>query len=222
MNKKFLAIAMAAGLATAVPAHAQFGGLASALGGGSTSKSSVSAGDVDAFLKTAGDAQGLMKTSADKLFEAVASKDQIQKVQDEQRAAESITDPKEKEAKLKQVEAEKQTILSQANYTAKAEEMKKGLDEKKKAQIGASIWNFTLAMLKNKQLAEQGSGLVSSIGSNPMLVTKLGAVKDVVSSIGGQMGNVTKIASGLQKLATVVKVDTQQIKASSSAKETSD
>lgn len=219
MNKKVAVAIFAASFAIVIPAHAQFGGLLGAVTGGGSDKAAAPAGDVDAFLATAAEAHTLMQSSADKLFEAVATKDEIKRLLDEKKAAETIADPSEREARLKKVEDDKLATLAKVDYAAKAKEMETGLDQKHKDQIGASVWNFMLAMLKDKQLADQGMDLVSSIGSNPMLFTKLGAVKGVISSIASQAANVAKIGAGLQKLATVAKVDTQQIKISSKPKE---
>ncbi len=183
---------------------AQFGGLKLP---GTPSSNSAPAGDIDAFLKTAADAEGLVRKSSDVLFQAVATKDQIAQHDAQVQAANAIADPKEKEAALKKAADDEQAQLAKVDYAASAKTMSANLDAKKKAQVGSAIWNFMLGMMKDKELIDQGQGIIASVSSNPMAATKVVKAKDVVSSISSQMGNITKIAAGLQKLASVVGID---------------
>lgn len=191
--------------------HAQFGGL---MGGGLKSATSSNASDVDAFLKTAEEADALIRKSSDILFQAVATKQQLDAHADVVKAANAMTDPKEREAALKKASDDQQALLAKVDYAAKSEEMKKSMDAKKSAQVSASIYNFMLGMLKNKETLDRGQGIIASISNNPMAISKLGKAKDVVSSVSSQMGNLSSIASGIQKLSSVVKLDALPTKAS--------
>ena len=188
-------------LLTPLAANAQFGAL---LGGGTKTDSKTAAPDPEVFLKTAAEADGLVRKSADTLFLAVATKDQIDAQADTLKAANAITNAGEKEAAVKKAQDDQQAQLAKVDWSAKSTEIGKTMDAKKKEQIGASIYNFVLGMLKDKELVSQGQGLISSLSSNPMALGKLGKVKDVMSSLTGQMGNIGTIASGIQKLSSVV------------------
>ena len=191
---------------TSFSANAQFGGLPG-VGAKTGSSSSASAGDVDAFLKTADEADGLIRKSASTLFSAVATKQQIDAQEDVLKAANAVADPKEKEAAIKKASDDQLAQLAKVDYAAKSEEMKKSMDAKKSKQIGASIYNFTLGMLKDKEVMDKGQGVIASISSNPMAAGKLVKAKDVVSSVTGQMGSISTIAVGIQKLMTVAKLE---------------
>jgi len=192
------------------------------MGGGAKSAASSNAGDVDAFLKTAEEADGLVRKSSDTLFQAVATKQQLDAHADVVKAANAVTDPKEKEAALKKASDDQQAQLAKVDYAAKSDEMKKSMDAKKSAQVSASIYNFTLGMLKNKETMEKGQGIIASISGNPMAISKLGKAKDVVSSVSSQMGNISTIASGIQKLSAVVKLDALPTKASDAPRPVAD
>lgn len=240
--KKLLVLVSTAALIVLAPlsANAQFGGLlggaksnskASAdnaplgglLGGGglfgdSKSNAKTSAGDVDAFLKTADEADGLIRQSSDALFKAVATKEELDAHADKMKAANEVADPKEKEAALKKAEDDQQAQLAKVDFAAKAVEAKTSMDAKQQAQTGAAIYNFTLGMLKDMELLERGQGVVSSISGNPMAITKVLKVKDVLSSLSSQMSNISTIAAGVQKMSSVVKLDALPTKSSDQPK----
>lgn len=160
--------------------------------------------DIKAFLKTADEAHALTGKSAMVLGQALLTKEEMQLNDEALAAANKITDDKEREAAKAKVEQDLQAQLSKVNYETKASELAKTNDKKKNGLIGASIYNFTLGLLKDKELAGKGSALVSAAASNPMLITKMMPVKDVIASISGQMGNMGKIASGLQKMSSKI------------------
>lgn len=197
-------------------AHAQFGGMIP--GGGAKTAPASSAADVDGFLKTADEADGLVRKSAATLFLAVATKQQMDEQEDVLKAANAVADPKEKEAALKKASDDQLAQLAKVDYAAKAGEMKKSMDAEKSKKIGASIYNFTLGMLKDKEVMDKGQGIISSISGNPMAATKLVKAKDAVSSVTGQIGSITTIAAGIQKLMTVAKLDALPSKASDQPK----
>lgn len=215
MKKMFaLATIVTASIITPITAHAQLGGLL----GGSKSSSKVSAGDIDSFLKTANEADGLIRKSSETLFLAVATKSEIDAHNDKVKAANDIADPKEKEAALKKVADDEQAQLAKIDFSKKAEAAKKGMDAKQKALTSAAIYNFALGALKDKELIGQGQSLISGAASNPMLLSKIGGVKDVVSSLSSQMGNITTIVSGLQKLSSAVGLEALPTKATDQPK----
>ena len=161
--------------------------------------------DIKAFLQTASEAHQLTTRSAYALGQALLTKEQMQANQDARDAAAKIADQKEREAAIAKADLEVQAQLSKLDFEAKANEVAKSDDKKQTAQIGASMYNFVLGMLKDKELVGRGSSLASSVASNPMLLTKAGEVKGVLASLSGQMGNMGTIASGLMKMSGKIK-----------------
>ena len=52
-----------------------------------------------------------------------------------------------------------------------------------KKLLAASAYNYALGLLQEKALSGESRGLISGMGSNPTLMSKLGQVKDAASSI---------------------------------------
>jgi len=161
--------------------------------------------DIKNFLQTADDARKLTGQSAFSLGQALLTKADMEAADAALAAANAITDPKEKEAAKAKVVTDVQAQLAKVDYDAAAKEIAKSNDKKKTALIGNSMYNFVLGLLKDKELANRGSALASSAASNPMLLTKVGDVKDVLASLSSQMGDMGKIAVGLQKMASTIK-----------------
>lgn len=161
--------------------------------------------DIKAFLQTADEARTLTGQSAFALGQALLTKTEMEAAAAALAAANAITDPKEKEVAKAKVMTDVQAQLAKVDFDAAAKELAKANDKKKNALIGNSMFNFVLGLLKDKELASRGSALASSVASNPMLLSKAGEVKDVLSSLSGQMGDMGKIATGLQKMATTIK-----------------
>jgi len=161
--------------------------------------------DIKAFLQTADEARTLTGQSAFSLGQALLTKTEMEAAAAALAAANAITDPKEKEVAKAKVMTDVQAQLAKVDFDAAAKELAKANDKKKNALIGNSMFNFVLGLLKDKELASRGSALASSVASNPMLLSKAGEVKDVLSSLSSQMGDMGKIATGLQKMATTIK-----------------
>ena len=169
----------------------------------------ASSGNVDAdiksFLQTADEARQLTGQSALSLGQALLTKTEMEAAEAALAAANAIADPKEKEAAKAKVVTDVQAQLAKVDFDAAAKELAKANDKKKNALVGNAMFNFALGLLKDKELANRGSALASSAASNPMLLAKAGEVKDVLGSLSSQMGDMTQIATGLQKMATTIK-----------------
>lgn len=216
MRQTYIALFIASTLAFCItPASAQLGGLKlPGIGAGNSSADQAKGPDIDTFLKTAETADGLVRKSGEVLFQAVATKDELAAHEANVKAANVVADPKEKEAALKKAAEDQQATLAKVDFNERAKVASTNLDAQRKKQVGSAIWNFTLGMLKNKELLEQGKGVVSAASSNPMAATKLIKAKDVMSSVSSQMGNIGKIATGIQKLSAAVGVDKLPTKSS--------
>ena len=156
--------------------------------------------DVNAFLRTADEAHHLTSEAAFALSQALLAKEAAQDAQDRLQAAKAISDPKEREAAMAAVEQDVQAQLAKVDYEAKANEIAAANDKRKKALVNAAMHNFTLGVLKDRELVGRGQALAVSAASNPALIAQAGKVRDAVALIGGQLGNMGKIMTGLQKL----------------------
>src|SRR5471030_2171565 len=105
MKRIPLAIAICSALAFSIPTAQAID-----LGGLTGAKSAPA--DVDGFLNSAKQASGLVYQSSDLLWKATASKEEIEKIEAERKAAKEISDTKENSSKLKLIVAYKQTQLA--------------------------------------------------------------------------------------------------------------
>ena len=197
MNKVMLAATfLSVTLAYSAPSHAQFGGLMGG-GGGATPEA------VDQFLATALDAETLISDSAWYLSSAVLAKEKFQALLARKNAATKLQDPKEKAAELRSITADATAALANAVSDSNASKSLETADKEKKAKISTGVFNFVLGVLKDGDLVLQSSKLVSGVPS-PAVATKVTQIKNVVSSIKNQMGNMQKAVTGMKKLGAAV------------------
>lgn len=186
--------------AIGTPAMAQFGSL---LGGSSNSSSSVTP---EAFVSSAFAAEKLMNNSVTLLSRSLSSKEKAAELEAQRKAANEITNPEEKKAKLTEVKKSELATLNEAMANSKFESDVKQMSGKQREDLGAAAFNFMLALLQDKALVDQGKGLVSSLSSNPMNITKVGGVKDAIGSLSNQISAASNIAGKMPSIFTAVGV----------------
>ena len=202
MNKfgTLTALAFASTVVLVGSAHA-FGFGALTGGGKSDSSSSLTA---ESFIDAGKKAEALMTKSLAYMHSALASKEEIAKVEALQKKADETTDAKEKEAILQEMQKTEAAAVQKAVSDKKAGDNIKKLDTEKKAKLAGSSYNFMLALLKDKKLIADSKSLISSLSSNPMNLSKVGGVKDVASSLSKQVSISSDLASSLPKVFSAV------------------
>ncbi|MEJ1959297.1 MAG: hypothetical protein WDM70_07600 [Nitrosomonadales bacterium] len=179
-------------------------GLGDITGGGKSS--SASSGDPDAFLKTAQAAEVLMGSSLTHLSNSLLAKGKSADFAAQRKAANETTDPKEKEARIAEIQKSEAAAVQAAVSDSNLKENINKMDSSQRAEIGAAAFNFVLALLQDKALSEQASGLISSLSSNPMNIGKLGSVKDAASSVSNQMSSGAQLATKMPAIFSAVGV----------------
>jgi len=201
---KLLIALIALGVFSYAPQAISFG--LGDIGVGSKTTSASTGGDPDAFIKTAASAEKLMNESVTHLVKSLASKKESADIEATMKAANTTTDAKEKQAKETEVKKSQDAALNEALNSADLKDKIKKMDSKQREALGASAFNFSLALLQDKSLSDQASGLISSMSSNPMNATKLASVKDVASSVSNQISSASKIAGKMPDIFTAVGV----------------
>lgn len=210
--------------ATVTPAASAFGlsDLKSVVpGAGGASAQSVSAGDIDAFVKTAQDADHMIDSASQYIFQALGDQKDIAELKDRLTAANGIADPKEKEAAIQQIKADEATLVQKAFASKEAQDKINSMNKEQLHAFGNAAFTFMLGVLKDKQLASGSTALVSGVASNPMLLPRLAVLKDVASSVSSQAVNSAKIGDGLIQLATAGKIPPMPTSTSEQPKEVS-
>ena len=215
MKVKTLFATLTLGLAVAGTAGAW--GLPAALN--SFSSPSASA-DPGAFLEKAQKSEALIDKSADSLFKAIASKEELAKIEELQKKLNETTDDKEKNAIRQQITESEMATITKRSKDKQLQREAKNWDEKKKQQVSNSFYNFSLGSLQAAALVPEGNSIAKSISSNPANAARLGlklnSVVQSVQSIGGILGNTTKVIGAMKPLMSAAKID---IKVPSSASE---
>jgi hypothetical protein len=176
------------------------GNLVGGVGGGGGASA-----DPDAFLKNANDARDLMQASLGHMTNALLSKDKAAEFKRQQDSANSITDPAEREAKNSEILKSEAAAVNEQLSNSDSKKKIDAMDAKHKASLGASAFNFALALLKDKALAEQSSGLISSMTS-PSNLSKIGRVKDAASSLSSQISIAADLAGKMPAVFSAVGV----------------
>lgn len=195
------------------------GDLKAAVPGAGGSAHAVSAGDIDLFIKTAQDADQMIGAASDYLIKAVGDQQVVAELQAKMTAANSIADPKEKEAAIQKAKDDEATALQKSLASKETQDKIATMNKDQLGKFGAASYTFMLGVLKDKQLASDSSGLVSGVSSNPMLVTRLPDLKNVASSVSSQVANSVKIGEGLVQLAQAGKITALPTSASDKPKE---
>jgi hypothetical protein len=186
--------------------------------GGGASAGTVSAGDIDLFIKTAQDADTMIATASRHIFRAVETKDEIAKQEAALATANSIADPAEKQAALNKIRDDEATAVQKALASNDIQEKLKGMNKDQLKSFGNAAFTYMLGVLKDKQLADGSQALVSGVAANPTLLPRLAALKDVATSVSAQAVSTAKIGEGLIKLASAGKIAALPTSASEKAK----
>mgnify|MGYP000426240079 CR=1 FL=1 len=123
-----------AGLLVVSGANAgMFDSVVSAVGGGSTAKA-VDGNALDSTIQNYVTAKALLQKSSEALSKAILSKEESGKFESALKAAESISDPKEKDAAISKAVSDVQTALKAATESKQTIEQVKKADNQRKNQ----------------------------------------------------------------------------------------
>lgn len=158
---------------------------------------SASAGDPDSFLVKVKTAEELVNKSAESLCNLISSKEEQAKIEALKKKQTESADAKEKNALAQQIRESQTAAICKAAADKNLAEQAQKWDDKKKQLATNSLYNLALGAKISAELIPEGQNLGKSIQSNPLLLTKAGALIDAVKSLGG-------IATGTAKVITAV------------------
>lgn len=200
-----------AGLLVVSGANAgMFDSVVSAVGGGSTAKA-VDGNALDSTIQNYVTAKALLQKSSEALSKAILSKEESGKFESALKAAESISDPKEKDAAISKAVSDVQTALKAATESKQTIEQVKKADKKTREQLAVGGFNFMLSGLKYKDTLTSAKDMVSSLSSNPtaamQYASQLGQLKDMVTTLPESVTSIATIGSKLVDLCNAGKVN---------------
>jgi len=147
-----------------------------------------------------------MNNSVTLLSNSLISKEALAGLAAKRKAANEITDPAEKEAKLTEVKKSRDALLNESLSKASIDSEIKKMDDKQRGDLGSAAFNFMLALLQDKALIDQSKGLISSMSTNPAALTKIGSIKDAVSSLSKQLSDASSVAGKMPSIFSAVGV----------------
>jgi hypothetical protein len=172
-----------------------------ATGGGS---GGLSQSDVDAYLNLSKKADDLQQSSIDKLSSILLNKETLAEIERRKKAAQSIMDPKEKEAALANIMVDEEASLRKAADAKDTQQKIAKLDENQKKLAGAATSNLFLSALTNKASLDVATGIVQKAQSNPAsavaYATQLPRIKDAVVSLPGKIDKTYTLTNKLISL----------------------
>jgi len=210
-------VIVAACLLAANSAHAQLGGLGNMLGGSKASSTGGDiGGDVNSFMQKSVSLSELASRALLAINSAFASDTSLAEVRAKYDAANKISDPQERQARMaeayKSLSAETQRLVE----SGEMEKRMGTLDADKKKLVGSALLNFGIGALQAVDLAKHGQNLVQRTAANPMQLPKVVPVKDalpmlgkVAGDAGGFMVTVVKLAKGADISVPAVKADSK-------------
>jgi hypothetical protein len=191
-------------LCAATSSHAL--GLGDLVGGINASAGSAAPVDPDSFIKSAAGAEKLMGNSLQLLSRSLLSKEKSAQFDAAITSATKLTDPGERQAKT--LEAQKDAVAA-LNEQTSSDSLKADIDKlntAQRAQLGASAFNFTLALLQDKALIDQSKSIIASMSGNPMQLAKLAPIRDTATSLTNQISIGSQIAGKMPDIFKAVGV----------------
>jgi hypothetical protein len=191
--------------------------------GGDKAGGSVSRGDIDNIYRLVTEADGLLLKSLKFASRMLLNKEENDEFESKQKAAESKSDPKEREAEQRQVIADQTRRLQEELEKQETAQKTESLSSEQKVLFGKAIYNVILAGLKDKDAVDQSQKLLQKIQGNPMAATSflsdIPKIKDIVTTLPAQVVKTVSLGSNLTKLAQKSKIEVTIPKSASEAPE---
>jgi hypothetical protein len=192
-------------------ACSMLGPLTQVAGGGSAAD-----GDLDTFIVRAKLSEELINNSTKAMFNAIASDKEQAQLEAKQKKLNATSDPKEKNAIQREITESQLAIIQKEAGNKELQKEAGAWNAKKKGYVANAFFNYALGALQAGLIVKDGKALVTNPMNAVKAATKLGEVKDAISSLGGiATGSVTMISS-LKTFMSAAKIS---VKLPTSAKE---
>lgn len=195
-------------LAAPVTASAQFGGLGGLgkklLGGGSDA--GVSSADAGTFLNGAMKSTKNVMISAALLAQALQNKGDLASRKAYIDAIDNAQNFGELSSQTVTLKADLAALSSRQDLTSDLTTAYQSGTAQQKQIIGTAIANLALGIFRNVRLAGAAPGMISSIGTNPQLMTRAGEFKTAASMLGVQAKSFGTIGTTLPKIMGAMKI----------------
>lgn len=204
MKTKLFVLALTLGLSSV--SHAQFGGL-----GGFGGKSGGGGGDVsaqvDSFNKDAVLIRNVVDNSLQQIVGALGDKTQLAAVKEQAANLAKTTDTKEAENLQGTIVKNNLSAATELIASKDAKEKMEKLSPEMKEKVGKAIFSIGVAAIKLPDTVQKGKGIIESVGSNPMNISKALPVKNGLSLFADILPKLPTLVSTGMSLMKDVKVN---------------
>lgn len=191
-------VALLAATHLASPAAAQLGGLRSLVPGAGTS--SAAATDPDSFLAETIETTKMMMVAAALLAAASSQDENRDALRAEIAAIQGSSSIDELNTHTDSFRENTRVLEENANDAATLQARYDAASKEQQEMMLNAAFNFSLAMMRNAQLGQQGTQLVGSLRSNPMMLTRLGSIRAAGALIGQQVQATRSMAGPMRTL----------------------
>lgn len=192
-----------------------FGDMASSVGLGGGSSSSVSADEVQNVLKNFQDAEKGLHNSVLVINSALGDKKKLEEFSEEEKKIASMPQNSEKESAVLKLNQDELAYTESLTKSKEVQEKAKKLTAVQKQKVGLSISNLLLVALKDSEGLVRAQNLVKAISTNKSDAIKyavdLPKINSIVQTVPNQVNSLSNLTSGLTTLAnhSGITVDTQ-------------
>lgn len=167
----------------ATQSNAQLSNLRNALPGASR----PAASSPEAFLGETVETTKLVMTAAALLAAAASESPNKDSLKAQISAIQSASSPGDLQGQKAQFDANIESINQNAADADQLQAVYDKADAKQKELMLTAAYNFTIGMMRNVELSQQAPGIIRSLGTNPMNVGKLGALRASAGLLGDQV-----------------------------------
>jgi hypothetical protein len=205
MIRKVLSFALL--LSVTFSAHAQFGGLGGMLGGNRSGGSAPDNASVEKFTLDALIINKAVTSALLQVQAALAKKEDMARIKEVVAKYSTTTDTRELGAVMGSVIKSDMASTLDVMKSQEGQARLAKLSPEMQQKVATSILNVAIASLRIKPMMDNGSNMMQSIGSNPMLLTKLPLIKDSLSLMADSAPKLPELISVGFSMLKTVKID---------------
>ncbi|WP_297803846.1 hypothetical protein [uncultured Brevundimonas sp.] len=204
--------------AMATPSYAQLGNLRNVLPGAGR----ASASTPEAFVAEATETTKLVMIAAALIASAASESPNKDALKAQIDAIETASSPGDLQAQKAQFDANIATINQNAADAEQLQAIYDRADARQKQLMLTAAYNFSIGMIRNADLAQQAPGMIRSVGTNPMQVTRLGQLRTLGGLLTDQVQATRSMAGPMRALLSKGGVEVPANPSASDAKPVTD
>ncbi len=174
---------------------------------------------IKSFIDDSDTINKLLFSSLKAMERAYATDEERAKINEEMKAFNAITDPKERQAKVAETLKSESAKLEELIKSDGIDERTKNLDTERRKDLVAGTSNFVIAGLRAVTLAASGTSIVSAVASNPFFILKLGPLTTALPILSSAASTSASLLPQIFKVMRGANIQVQTVVADSKTHE---